>query len=462
VRDVSEIRFGTNGWRGVLGRDFSAEGAERLARALARALGAPARRPRVVVAFDTRAEADAVAARAARALAQAGAEALLCDAPTPTPTAGYLVRARSAAAGFVVTASHNPAEYLGVKILGAAGEGARRAFVDALAAAANVEASGAPAVDARARVLRDPARGYLARLAALVDAAPIHRARPRVLYDAMHGAGAGVADRAFRALGARVTIRRGAPDPRFGGGAPDPVRARLHGLVREVRAGGFDLGVASDGDADRFALVDARGRLFSETEALAVLVDHLAATRRLPRGLALSIATGSLAERAARAHGLATVRVGLGFSPLAAALQDGRADLAGEESGGFAWRRMGFDKDGILAGALALEAAASEPLAERLARLERAHGRSACGRLATPATTGVRRALARLAGAPPARVGGAAVRSVSGAHGLHAVFDDGFLLWRASGTEPVVRVYGEAPTRTALARRLAAGLARLR
>jgi phosphomannomutase len=459
---VSEIRFGTNGWRGVLGRDFSAEGAERLARALAQALGAPAQRPRVVVAHDTRAGARSIAERAAAALAGAGAETLLADRPAPTPVAGFQVRARRAAAGFVVTASHNPPEYLGVKILAAGGEGARRAFLEPLARAANALAPALGAETGRARTLRAPERAYLARLARLVDAAAIRRARPRVLYDAMHGAGAGVADRALAQLGARVERLRERPDPRFGGGAPDPVRARLAELVRRVRAGRFAFGLATDGDADRFALVDARGQLLSETEALALLIDHLGATRRLARGAALSIATGALAERAGRAHGLAVARVGLGFAPLAEALRDGRADVAGEESGGFAWRRMGFDKDGILAGALALEAAASEPLHERIARLTRSHGRSACGRAATPATPAALAALRRLLSAPPARVAGAAVRVVEVEDGLRVSLDDGFVLWRASGTEPVIRVYAEAPSRAALARRLAAGVARLR
>jgi phosphoglucomutase len=123
---------------------------------------------------------------------------------------------------------------------------------------------------------------------------------------------------------------------------------------------------------------------------------------------------------------------------------------------------MGFDKDGILAGAVALEAAASEPLHLRIARLFRVHGRSACGRVALPATPGARRALARLASAPPTRVAGAATRDVARGDGVRIGFEDGFLLWRASGTEPVIRVYGEAPSRAALARRLAAAAARLR
>jgi len=460
---VDEICFGTNGWRGVYGNGFSTEGAERLAAALADALGAPARRPRVVVAFDTRAHAAEVAARAAAVLAGAGACALLCDAPVATPIAAFQVRARRAAAGYVVTASHNSPEYLGVKIFDARGEGAARAFVDRVAERANALGGTGDLRRGRARVLRDAPRAYIARLASQLDVATIRRARPRVLYDAMHGAGAGALDRALRALGARVETLRASPDPLFGGGAPDPTRGRLRGLGAAVRAGGFAFGVASDGDADRFVLLDSRGRLLSETEALALLVDHLAATQRVARGLALSIATGSLAERVARARGLAVHRVGLGFSALSAVLREGRADVAGEESGGFCWRTLGIDKDGIAAAALALEAVAyGEPLHLRRARLARAHGRSACGRAAAPTSGRALRKLAALRAAPPVRIAGAVVREASLEDGLRVRFDDGFLYWRASGTEPVIRVYAEAASAAALARRLAAGMARLR
>ncbi|HEU4431627.1 MAG TPA: hypothetical protein VFT98_22905, partial [Myxococcota bacterium] len=377
--------------------------------------------------------------------------------------AAFQVRARRAAAGYVVTASHNAPEYLGVKIFAAGGEGAARGFVDRIARRANALRDAGELRRGRARPLRDAPRAYIARLASQLDVASIRRARPRVLYDAMHGAGAGALDRALRALGARVETRRASADPRFGGGAPDPTRARLRGLGAAVRAGGFAFGVASDGDADRFVLLDAQGRLLSETEALALLVDHLAATRRIARGLALSVATGSLAERVACAHGLAVRRVGLGFSALSAALRDGRADVAGEESGGFCWRPLGLDKDGIAAAAIALEAIAhGEPLHGRRARLARTHGRSACGRAATPASDRTLRALAALGAAPPARVAGAPVREAVPMDGLRLRFDDGFLHWRASGTEPVIRVYAEAASPSALTRRLAAGVARLR
>ncbi len=240
---------------------------------------------------------------------------------------------------------------------------------------------------------------YLEELLGQLDRSCLRRSGMRIFYDALHGTGAGVLDQALRRCGLAVEVRRGDRDPYFGGGSPDPVPERLVSLAREVRgAKGLRLGLATDGDADRFAVIDADGRPLSESAALALLVDHLARTGRVRRGVAISIATGSLVERVARSHGLPVRRFPIGFKHLSAALVEGEADVAGEESGGFAWGRLARDKDGILAGCLLAEAVAKTgaPLRVRLAALEREHGRSACGRIALAADERAHRGLAAL------------------------------------------------------------------
>jgi phosphoglucomutase len=294
---------------------------------------------------------------------------------------------------------------------------------------------------------------YLSRLAARL---PRPAGHVRVVYDALHGTGSGVCDRALAALGANVTTLHARRSARFGGCAPDPTPERLRDLaraMRRVRRPG--LGLATDGDADRYAVVDAGGRPLTETQALALLVDHLAQSGRVRRGVALSIATGSLVEHVARAHGLAVERHPIGFKHLSRALAEGRADVAGEESGGFAWDPIARDKDGILACALFTEMVASsgEDLRARLRRLERRYGRRVCGRIALAATDRLRARLAALAQAPPDRVGAARVRDVDLRDGVRVGFDDGFAMWRASGTEGALRIYAEAPDPRALARR---------
>jgi phosphomannomutase len=223
------------------------------------------------------------------------------------------------------------------------------------------------------------------------------------------------------------------------------------------------LGIATDGDADRFAVVDTGGRVLSETEAVALLVDHLARTGRIECGVAISIATGSLVERVALSHGLRVERHPIGFKHLSRALGAGGVDVAGEESGGFALGRFGRDKDGILAGCLFAEMLALDPtsLAERLTALERRHGRRLCGRSALAGSDRVRSALAELLAEPPERIEGDPVRRVERGDGLHLALDDGFLMLRASGTEPLLRIYAEAASVGALERRLAAGRALL-
>jgi phosphomannomutase len=458
------IRFGTSGWRGVLGEDFTFAGARAVAAALARELGAPAARPRVLVAHDTRFLGERFASEAAAVLAGAGARPLLLAGPTPTPAANHALRARRAAAALVFTASHNPPAYQGLKLLlpwgGTAPDPVSRRIA---ARAERTLARGEPRRGPVPERRHDAIAPYLDALAARLGPAPRGR-RLRVLYDALHGSGAGVLDRALAARGCAVELLHGARDPGFGGAAPDPTPARLAELARRVRrARGLRLGLATDGDADRLAAVDANGAILSETELLALLVDHLARSGRLTRGVAISVATGSLVERVARHYGLPCARHPIGFKHLTAALAAGTADVAGEESRGFAWAPFARDKDAVLAGCLLAELVAETqaPLAARLRELARRHGAPACGRVSLPAGPRVRAALAALPRRLPERFDGARVRAHDGRDGTRLELEDGFVLWRGSGTEPLVRVYAEAPTPRALARRLAAAAARL-
>jgi phosphomannomutase len=461
------LRFGTRGWRGVLGELFHFAGARALAAAIARymgAPGAPGEAPRVLVAHDPRFLGVRFAEEAAAVLAGAGARPVLIGPATPTPVVNFALRRRRAAAALVFTASHNPPSYQGLKLLlpwgGAAPDPVSRKISGWAEAILRRGEPPRGAVPARRS---DPIPTYLEALDQRLGRLPRGR-RLRVVYDAIHGAGAGVLDRALRTRGTEVELLRGDADPTFGGVAPDPTPARLHGLVRRVRGQrGLRLGLATDGDADRLAAVDADGTILSETELLGLLVDHLARTGRATRGVAISVATGSLVERVAAHYGLPCVRRPIGFKHLTAALAAGEADVAGEESRGFAWAPFARDKDAILAGALLVEivAVTGAPLRQRLRELERRHGAPACGRLSVPYGRVAARALTRLEQHPPRRFDDARVLRVDVRDGLRLSLEDGFVLWRVSGTEPLLRVYAEAPTRRALGRRLAAAADRL-
>jgi len=462
--EVPPLRFGTSGWRGVLGEDFTYPRLRRVLHAVARWIREGQGGRRVVVAWDTRFQSAPMAEIAEAILRARGLDPLVARGPLPTPVAAHAVTRRRAAAGLVLTASHNPPEYHGLKVIGPWG-GAIRApdarRIEALAQEALADPEPQLSAPRAGRAPRlDLVAPYARELLGRLDREALRRSRLRVFYDAMHGVGAAVLPEILRRVGLRVELRRGEPDPRFGGAPPDPLPAHLRRLARELRGGrGLRLGLATDGDADRFGALDADGRMLSETEALALLVDHLARSGRLRRGVAISIATGSLVERVAAEHGLRVSRHPIGFKHLSGALVSGEAEAAGEESGGFAWAPLGCDKDGILAGCLLAEIAAAtgEPLRARLAALERRFGRLACGRRAHPATPALRERLEKLLLDPPSRVDGRPVRTLSPEDGLRFGLDDGFLMLRASGTEPVLRIYAEAPGRRALRQRLAAG-----
>ncbi len=459
-RGDAPIRFGTSGWRGILGEEITFPRLRAALAAVGRWLSRDGARGEVIVAHDTRFLGDRMAALAAAMLQAHGQRVVLATGAVPTPVIARAIRRRRARAGLVFTASHNPPEYHGLKLLDASGGSLgpdQTRQIERLIAASGGECAPAPV---RVRTL-DLVAPYQKDLLAVVDRAPIARTRLRVVYDAMHGAGAPVLTSLLVKLGARVRLLHGEPDPRFGGAAPDPVPERLRLLSSTLRAvGGRCLGLATDGDADRFAVVDRDGRVLTETQSVALLVDHLARSGRIRRGVALSIATGSFVARIAQDHGLAVTRHPIGFRFLSRELASGAADAAADESGGFALGSFSGDKDGILSGCLLAELAATlrGPLRERLSQLERRYGRSACGRAVQPVHPRSLEALERLRTAPPARVGRHRVREADSDDGLRLVFDDGFLFLRASGTEPVLRVYAEACTPRELTRRLASGI----
>ncbi len=458
------IVFGTSGWRGILAEDFTFARARAAVTGVARWLRESSSGTTVWVAHDRRFLGARFAAEALGVLAAEGLRPTLVSSPVATPVVSHGVARRRVGAALIFTASHNPASYQGLKVLGAEGGSLDRRATDRIEALANLALrdGAAPSVAPAVRSARplDLLRPYLDDLVHLLDGRALRRSGLTVVYDALHGAGAGVLDAALARLGVRVATLNGESDPAFGGAAPDPVPPRLVRLGRAVRRGsGLRLGLATDGDGDRLAVVDAAGRCLTETQTLALLIDHLAAAGRIHRGIALSVATGSLVERVASSHGLSVKRLPIGFKYLTRALVDGAADVAGEESGGFALGAFSRDKDGILAGCLVAELAALKrrPLRAIVQELERRCGASACGRAAVDTTPPLAARLERLTGSPPDRVGRDRVRGADTACGLRLELADGFLLLRASGTEPVIRLYAEARSEPALRARLRAG-----
>ncbi len=456
------IRFGTNGWRGIIGEDFTQARVGCAVRAIGEWFSETQRGGEVLLAHDRRLGGVRLVAQAVPILAACGLSVRPVCGAVPTPAVTRAVRRRGAAGALVFTASHNPPTYHGLKVFDASGTALSRSAAAAIEARllGALNSTPVPSTDRRTVFAAvDVRQSYCDELFAWLRPECFRRRSPlHVTYDALHGAGAGVLDSVLTRAGVCVRVLRAERDVRFGGGAPEPSGVTLLPLLHELR--GAALGLATDGDADRFALVTPQNGLVSEAEALALLFDSLAVSGRLARGngVALSHACGSFPQRVVEEHGLLVQRVGIGFQKLSRLLERGEAQVAGDESGGFALAPFALDKDGLLAACLLVQAAAEENLDARLRVLRKRIGRTYCERGAIAGTIIAMARLETLRASPPVEVAGQRVCEARGDDGLWLGFRDGFLLLRRSGTEPLIRLYAEAATRQELRARLRAAV----
>lgn len=455
------MRFGTSGWRAVLGEEFTVANVRLVCRAIAEHVRDTGRADArdVLVGYDTRFLSERFAIVAAEALADGGVQPLLCGAATPTPAVAFHVIRRGLSGAVTITASHNPPEYNGVKFTPAWGGPALpettraiEARIDALAGVGSGAAAAAPpnASGGRAtsRVI-DARPEYLEGLVRLVDLDAIRHQRPCVVLDPLYGTARGYLDQLLGRAGARTTVLHDFRDPYFGGRRPDPDEQGLRDLSTAVSQGEAELGLATDGDADRFGVVDEDGTFVPANLVLGLLLDYLAATRawRGGEGVARSVATTHLVDAVAAAHGLTVHETPVGFKFIGARIADGSAVFGGEESAGLAMTGHIPDKDGVLACLLVAEMVArtGKGLREQVEALFRRVGSFHTGRVDITVTPAVGERLAAMLADPPTVVAGVGVRDVSRLDGCKLLLADGaWLLVRPSGTEPLVRCYGEA------------------
>jgi len=307
----------------------------------------------------------------------------------------------------------------------------------------------------------DLAPAYVAFLRRLLDFPALRRAGLRIAVDAMHGAGDHWLARVLEGTRCRVDTLAAAPHPTFHGRRPEPIAEHLEELCRTVARGHFDVGLATDGDADRVGVVDGRGRFVTSQETMALLALHLLEDRGWRGGLAKTVAGTNVMNRIAAAFRVPIYETPVGFKHVATLMRRGKVFFGGEESGGFGVSRAVPERDGILMGLLVAEmmAVRQQSLARLLDDLRRRFGRWAYRRVDVtlpqplpPAFAGL--LVRRL----PARLAGQAVRHTSTLDGVKIVLADGsWLLWRASGTEPLLRIYAEAPSARQVSRLLHAG-----
>jgi phosphomannomutase len=460
--------LGTDGWRGVIAEGCTFAAIEELAAATAdvyRTLS-PGDPTRTVVGHDTRFLSPEFARRASETLARGGVDVLLTDRPIPTPAVSYHVRELGLAAGVAITASHNPAPYNGFKLKSHHGGSAPPELYERVDRRAQERAellhgvrlpppSGPPA-DIEVRDLWTP---YRERLAASVDISAVRSARLAVLADSMHGAAGALLPGLLSGGALRVEGFRVTRDPLFGGVHPEPVAANLAATGERVRAGGFDLALAQDGDADRLGVLDRRGQFVSPHRVLALLILHAYRRRGLTGGIAKTFSTSILIDRIAASLSVPLHETGIGFKYVADLMNRGEASAGGEESGGYAFAFHLPERDGVLNALLLVEslAASGRDLDGALADLASEFGELAYGRRDVYLPVEVIASYLRsVRDEPPADLAGFPVSTVREKDGVKYFLDGrGWLLHRLSGTEPMIRLYCEHEDPDAVERILA-------
>lgn len=454
------IRFGTDGWRAVISDTFTFANLRLVAQAIADYVLEEASddQTEVVIGFDTRFLSDRYATEVARVLAGNGIVAHLTRADAPTPAISYTVVHKKAAAGVMITASHNAPRYNGLKLKAAFGGAALPEQADRIEVylARNQEMARGPNVmdyqaasDQGLIQVFDPAWAYYEHLSKMVDLDVISESELRVVADAMYGSGRKcIADMLARTR-CRVYQIRGEMNPGFGGIHPEPVAHYLSALGAAIQAHHADLGLATDGDGDRLGAMDAQGNFVDPHHIFALALRYLVEGRGWKGAVVKSISTTRMVDRLASRYDLPLVETPVGFNHIADRMLKDDVLIGGEESGGLSIKGHIPEGDGVLMGLLLLEivAAADAPLHELVADLQADVGPAHYARRDIPLRWPVAKEemVARLTNDVPDSLAGEKVVEVVTLDGVkYLLADDAWLLIRPSGTEPVLRVYAEA------------------
>ena len=442
------IRFGTSGWRAIIADEFTFENVRNVSEAICSYLTTKraAVGKTLIVGHDSRFMGEKFASEAAQIAANKGFRVLLCKGPTPTPTISHAIRSNEAAGGMNFTASHNPPEYQGIKFSTADGAPAlpevtkqiEEGIVNKVGAA---DMPGGQVEDF------DPRPAFLDDLKTKIRFDVIAAAKGRYAYDAIYGTGRGYLDKCLRDHGIEVETIHDWRDVTFGGQPPEPGEEHLDELRAKVTSKSLTLGLATDGDGDRFGVIDSNGEFITPNRLIALLTDYLAESRGWTQGVARSVATSHLVDRVAKDRGLKLYETPVGFKFIGELINKDEIILGGEESAGLSIRGHYPEKDGILACLLAAEAVAARgtSLTEQLEELYSRVGKLESGRIGVKLTDDVAAKLKEKLAQESTEIGGRRIESINRMDGVKFLFgNDAWMLMRPSGTEPMVRIYAES------------------
>ncbi|HEX6030436.1 MAG TPA: phosphoglucomutase/phosphomannomutase family protein [Tepidiformaceae bacterium] len=446
------VRFGTDGWRAIIGETFTFDNVRACAQATAEHFIATYGTDRpVMVGYDTRFLSDEFALAVARVIAGHGFRVQLADRPAPTPALSYRIIEAGGCGGVVVTSSHNPFRWNGFKVKPHYGGSASPEIVEDIesrvpAILADPSRIKLAAADSNDIERFNPVPGYLAGLGKQVDVGRIKAAGLRVAMDPMYGAGAGLLAELLEGGATTVTEIHTERNPLFPGiRAPEPIEQNLGEFMGLVAKDGFDVGIATDGDADRVGLVDERGGYVDQLRTFALLVNYLLGERGLRGPVVKSVTTTRMANLLAAHYGVECYETPVGFKHIGPLMMEKDALIGGEESGGYGFRGHLPERDGLLAGLYLLDyVAAGRPPSELLKDVFAITGPHYYERLDFELEPGANAAVkARLDAAKPTEIAGMPVIGSDRTDGWRFQVEQGWLLFRLSGTEPLVRIYTE-------------------
>jgi phosphoglucomutase len=454
------IKFGTSGWRAIIAEEFTVANVRKAVTGIARYVASKnASGARVIVGRDPRYMGERFVAIAAEVLGFFGVQPLVIAEPAPTPAISYEVIRAKADGAINFTASHNPPEYSGIKFSTPDGAPALPEATSAIEAliAGNGDISGGPAKAAPQSI--DPKPAYLARLKEIVDLELIRVSGLKVVFDPLWGAARGYSDELLREAGIPVSTVHDVRDVLFGGHAPEPEDHLLNEMRQQMKATGARIGIATDGDADRFGIVDEDGAFIQPNYIIAVLFDYLVESRGWKNGVAKSVSTTNMINALAEHHNVPLYETPVGFKYIGDLIKQDKIAIGGEESAGLSIRHHVPEKDGVLAGLLCCEAVARRKtsIGAQIKDLFGKVGSFYARRENFSLTPEVKAKFTSKMKSDPAELSGLKVKQLVRSDGLKVVLEDGsWVCYRVSGTEPVVRIYSEAKSEQDLARLAAA------
>lgn len=455
---MSQIKFGTDGWRAVISDDFTFANVRIVAQAIADYVrhkrSAAHRKNRIVIGYDTRFLSEDYAQTIASVLAANGIRVILADRPTPTPSVSYAIIDHGLTGGVMVTASHNPARYNGIKYKNSYGASAGPEIISEIEHYLHKnKVRQMPITEARSKGLvavQDIIPQHLKFAIGYVDLPLIKKSGLKILVDSMHGAGDDCFAHVLAGGKTHLDMIRNNRETSFGGVSPEPKLQNLTELIRRTRKEGYDLGLATDGDADRLGLVGPDGKIVTGQKIMSILLLHMIEDRKMRGDVVQTICGTGLIDKICERYRLTMHETPVGFKYIADIMVAGDVLIGGEETGGIGFKKYIPERDGIMTGLLIMEMLAMrrKRLPEILRWVDKEYGTYEYRRMDIAYPSGLKKRLMDTLHKRPLRsVLGRKVVAIKAFDGHKFMCEDeSWILFRLSGTEPILRIYAEAST----------------